>query len=114
MLTLCGRKRSEPLISGRSVMKLFYWPIALYKEDHTLIKMKNGMDSYFFVRFLRMLVVMFFPIWIISWIVLLPLHAVDAGTGRTGLDRFTFGNISPRDGARYSAHIILVYGFTSE
>jgi calcium permeable stress-gated cation channel len=71
------------------------------------------MDAYFFVRFLRMMVKIFLPIWFISWAVLLPVNSVNSHVpGVTGLDRFTFGNIEKTQQDRYAAHIILVYFFT--
>ena len=71
------------------------------------------MDAYFFVRFLRMMVKIFLPIWFISWPVLLPVTSVGMDTGKTGLDRFTFGNVGPRYQSRYAAHIVLIWLFTS-
>jgi calcium permeable stress-gated cation channel len=71
------------------------------------------MDAYFFVRFLRMMVKIFLPIWFLSWAVLLPVNSVNSHVqGLTGLDRFTFGNIEKTEQDRYAAHIILVYIFT--
>ncbi|RDX47260.1 DUF221-domain-containing protein [Lentinus brumalis] len=81
--------------------------------DYHEIQEKNGMDAYFFVRFLRMLVRVLLPIWLISWAILLPITS--AGTSvdsHTGLDRFTFGNVSPDKQTRYAAHIILAWVFT--
>ena len=72
------------------------------------------MDAYFFVRFLRMMAVILLPIWLLSWAVLLPLTAVNAGTGKTGLDIFTFGNIGPTHQSRYAGHVILVFIFTGK
>ncbi len=76
------------------------------------IKHLNGLDAYFFVRFLSMMCYILLPIWLISWAVLLPITAVNSGTGATGLDMFTFGNVNKSQPSRYSAHIILVYLFT--
>jgi hypothetical protein len=71
------------------------------------------MDAYFFLRFLRMAVRIFLPIWLLSWLVLLPVDSVGIQAEATsGLDRFTFGNVSPDKQVRYAAHIILVYIFT--
>lgn len=68
------------------------------------------MDAYFFVRFLRMMTRIFIPIWLVSWAVLLPIHAAGRTNGLNGLDQFTYGNIAQPE--RYSAHIILIYFFT--
>lgn len=93
---------------------IFGWPLELFKADYNDIKQKNGMDAYFFVRFLRMMVKILLPIWILSWIVLLPVTAAGGGAGHSGLDRFTFGNIGTSKQPRYAAHIILTWVFTCE
>lgn len=94
---------------------IFSWPWAVYKANYHEIRAKTGLDAYFFVRFLRMTVQMLVPIWLVSWAVLLPATGVRSGSGNTtGLDRFTFGNVPTTQQSRYSAHIILVWLFTSE
>jgi calcium permeable stress-gated cation channel len=71
------------------------------------------MDAYFFLRFLRMGVRVFLPIWLLSWLVLLPVDSVGTQVGAaSGLDRLTFGNVSPDKQSRYYAHLVLVYLFT--
>ena len=102
------RKRVGWLASSR-----FLWPWAVLQADYQGIIKANGLDAYFFVRFLRMMVIVFLPIWVISWAVLLPVNTV--GTlmpGRSGLDRFSFGNIQPDKVDRYAAHLILNWLFT--
>ncbi|EKM59100.1 uncharacterized protein PHACADRAFT_169556 [Phanerochaete carnosa HHB-10118-sp] len=91
----------------------FAWPLAVFRADYELVKEHNGMDAYFFVRFLRMTVKILLPIWILSWIVLMPVTSVNTGVaGHSGLDIFVFGNISNTDQARYAAHIIMAWLFT--
>lgn len=81
--------------------------------DYRDIKTQNGMDAYFFVRFLRMMVRVLVPIWLISWVILLPVTSVGTTTQEhTGLDRFTFGNVAPDKQGRYAAHLILAWLFT--
>jgi len=91
---------------------LLKWPIEVYNLDYDDIRRQNGLDAYVFVRFLRMMVYMLVPIWLISWAVLLPVNAIRSPVGQTGLNRFTFGNIKPDDFPRFSAHLILAYLFT--
>ncbi|XP_006463455.1 hypothetical protein AGABI2DRAFT_225252 [Agaricus bisporus var. bisporus H97] len=101
-------ERSEPLSRN-----IFLWPVALWRADFRSIKHANGMDAYCFVRFLRMMVKVFLPIWIISWIVLLPTTAVGTSNpGKDNLDKLTFGNVSPDQYKRYAAHLILAWFFT--
>jgi hypothetical protein len=85
----------------------------VYKANYTDIIKANGLDAYFFVRFLRMMVKILLPIWFFSWAVLLPIDSVHSRVGNnTGLALLTYGNISPDKSARYAAHLILVYFFT--
>ncbi|KDN34824.1 hypothetical protein RSAG8_12122, partial [Rhizoctonia solani AG-8 WAC10335] len=70
--------------------------------------MHNGMDAYFFVRFLRMMARLFLPIWLVSWAVLLPVDAAGINN-KDGLDQFTFGNIPGNSQLRYVAHLILAW-----
>ncbi|KAH7922752.1 DUF221-domain-containing protein [Leucogyrophana mollusca] len=102
------KERVKPLVAG-----MFTWPIAVFKANYRDIQAVNGPDAYLFVRFLRMMVRMLLPIWFISWAVLLPVTAAGtSSTGKTGLDRFIFGNVPTNQQDRYAAHIILVYLFT--
>jgi len=85
------------------------------KADYRHIKVVNGMDAYFFVRFLRTMCRVFFPIWLISWAILLPSTSVKTQVpSHSGLDKFVFGNIEKGKTNRYGAHLILVWLFTSE
>lgn len=55
------------------------------------------------------------PIWLISWIILLPLTSADTSVANhSGLDRFIFGNVARNKQSRYWAHLILTYIFTSK
>ncbi|KAL5521544.1 PHM7_2 [Sanghuangporus sanghuang] len=100
-------KRSKPLPS------FLKWPWAILKADYRDIRTSNGMDAFFFVRFLRMMVKIFVPIWALSWAILLPVDSVKLGApSKDGLDQFTFGNITTNQQARYAAHLILAWLFT--
>lgn len=102
------RKRVQPL-SRRAL----FWPFYLLKADYRAIISHNGLDAYFFVRFLRVFTITLLPIWVISWIILLPATSVNTSVeGLSGLDMFTFGNVEPSKRIRYVAHLLCVYGFT--
>ena len=89
--------------------------MGVLRADYETIKAANGLDAYFFVRFLWMIVRILFPIWVISWAILMPVDAVKTGSaGNTGLDIFTFGNVGANDQARYAAHLVLAWLFTGE
>ncbi|KAF8135989.1 hypothetical protein K438DRAFT_1882078 [Mycena galopus ATCC 62051] len=61
-----------------------------------------------------MMVRVFFPMWIISWALLLPLTSVNSVVSPpgTGLDRFIFGNVAPNLQTRTWAHLALAWVFT--
>ena len=85
--------------------------------DHCKIKNINGLDSYFFVRFLRMMVRVMLPIWLISWVVLRPLTSISTNVigFSEGLYMFTFGNIDPTNNRdRYIVLLVLTWIFTSK
>jgi hypothetical protein len=76
---------------------------------------KNGVDPYVFYRFLQMMAKAMIPIWLLSWIILLPIDSVGSHVlGKEGLDRFTFGNVATDKQSRYWAHLILDYVFIGE
>lgn len=86
------------------------WRIIMSDPEEILTK--NGVDPYVFVRFLRLMVKAFVPIWIVSWIVLLPIDSVGSTRpDRQGLDRFTFGNVAPNLQSRYWAHLVMAWVF---
>jgi hypothetical protein len=89
--------------------------LAVFKADYRDIKAVNGMDAYFFVRFLRMMCKVFFPIWLISWVILMPITSIRTHVAdHSGLDIFVIGNVEKNKTDRYAAHVILVWLFTSE
>ncbi|KAF8221509.1 DUF221-domain-containing protein [Tricholoma matsutake] len=101
-------KRVSPLSHS-----IFRWPLAVFRADYRDIIRTNGLDAYFFVRYLRMMVKILLPIWLLSWVVLLPVTSVNTQVGqKKGLDRFIFGNVQSDKQARYAAHLIMVYLFT--
>ncbi|KAH7872085.1 uncharacterized protein C8R40DRAFT_1255595 [Lentinula edodes] len=110
-------RRIQSLTSGGKrafgLKNALSWPLAVFQSNHQDIKLANGLDAYFFVRYLRMMVVIFLPIWILSWVVLLPVTSVNTQvSGNTKLNRFIFGNVAPDKSARYAAHIIMAWVFT--
>ncbi|KAI0261640.1 hypothetical protein BC834DRAFT_895208 [Gloeopeniophorella convolvens] len=107
-LSVLESKRQQPLSP-----RFFGWLVSVYNSDYRQIKNINGMDCYFFVRFLRMMVRVMLPIWLLSWAVLLPLTSVNTEVpGHTGLDKFIFGNIESTKQKRYAGHLLLTWIFT--
>ncbi|KAG0148858.1 hypothetical protein CROQUDRAFT_669563 [Cronartium quercuum f. sp. fusiforme G11] len=100
-------RRSEGLPST-----FFGWIPAIIKADPEQIISKNGLDAYCFLRFLRLMGLIFAPIFVLSWAVLLPVYAAHSGGTKQGLDQFTFGNVGLDATPRFSAPLIMAYVFT--
>ncbi|KAL2754310.1 hypothetical protein ACRALDRAFT_1056510 [Sodiomyces alcalophilus JCM 7366] len=112
-------------------------PIELLKTlysltDREVIK-RCGLDAYFFLRYLRALLIIFVPIALVTLPILIPLNyvggrgqaVIDTNDGNnnnntlnddearyltpvpTGLDTLAFGNITATNSGRYWAHLIL-------
>ncbi|KAF7318964.1 Protein kinase domain-containing protein [Mycena chlorophos] len=103
-------KRIGPLTGSASI---FSWPWAVFKADYKEVMHANGADAYFFVRFLLMMARVFLPIWILSWIILLPVTSVNTVVPpNRQLDLLSFGNIANDKQSRYWAHLVLAWVFT--
>ncbi|KAH6996306.1 hypothetical protein BKA56DRAFT_471166 [Ilyonectria sp. MPI-CAGE-AT-0026] len=110
------RERTEPPPRTFVGMLKTLW---LY-SDREIIK-KCGLDAYFFLRYLRTLLVIFIPICAIVMPILIPLNyvggrgkQVDIGSDMarnssqpTGLDTLAWGNVSPTQTKRYDAHLLM-------
>ncbi|KKK17081.1 hypothetical protein P175DRAFT_0532590 [Aspergillus ochraceoroseus IBT 24754] len=64
----------------------------------------HSMDGYLFLRFLRVLCATFFTGCVITWPILLPIHAT-GGAGNTQLDALSFSNV--RNPKHYYAHAVV-------
>ncbi|KAJ6473515.1 hypothetical protein C8R47DRAFT_1053586 [Mycena vitilis] len=103
-------KRVKPLTDAASA---FSWPWAVYNADFKGVLHANGADAYFFVRFLRMMARIFLPIWVVSWVILLPVTSIGTHVvPNTKLDLFIIGNVEPDKQVRYWAHLVLAWVFT--
>lgn len=69
------------------------------------------MDGYLFLRFLRVLCSICFTGCVITWPILLPIHATGGG-GNTQLDALSFSNV--KDQKRYYAHVAMACIFFSK
>jgi hypothetical protein len=88
-------------------------------SDRELIK-KCGLDSYFFLRYLKALLIIFIPICCVVMPILIPVNYV-GGRGKKidvkgnstekgvprGLDTLAWGNVSPTQTGRYAAHLLM-------
>ncbi|KAK9484539.1 hypothetical protein V1527DRAFT_520396 [Lipomyces starkeyi] len=98
-------KRQQVPPSGRG---LFDWLIpTLFMPESDFIR-KCGLDAYFFMRYLVMLIFIFFTASLIVLPILLPINSANTSSGTaTGLDKLAWVNIGATDTNRYWAHLIL-------
>ncbi|KAL3955788.1 hypothetical protein ACCO45_011351 [Purpureocillium lilacinum] len=95
---------------------------ALIKYDDREVINKCGLDAYFFLRYLKTLLVIFVPICAIVLPVLIPInyvggrgHKVDVNDNAarsnnntpTGLDTLAWQNVSSSNTSRYTAHLVM-------
>ncbi|KAI8458717.1 hypothetical protein BY996DRAFT_6832998 [Phakopsora pachyrhizi] len=100
-------KRSDELQPG-----LLSWIPQICMADSQQIIHKNGLDAYCFVRFLRLITLIFAPAFLVSWAVLLPVYGANTTGTKSGLDRFTFGNIGQGSQNRLPGPLVFAYCFT--
>ena len=115
------RERTKPSPPG-----LWRWAVPVFRTSNSDFIQKCGLDAYFFLRYLRMLLKIFVPMACVILPILLPMNAAggrnDAfavGPYRavdpkniqwrnvTGLDQLAWGNVRPEHNHRYWAHIVL-------
>ncbi|SNX88152.1 uncharacterized protein MEPE_06863 [Melanopsichium pennsylvanicum] len=93
---------------------LFGWlPVWLKTPTSTILE-KNGLDAYMFVEYLEMMLWVFVPIWILSWIVLMPTYGANTtGTG-SGFNRFILSRVgsTAQQQKRYVAPLLIQWIFT--
>ncbi|KAK5129465.1 hypothetical protein LTR08_003225 [Meristemomyces frigidus] len=91
------------------------WLGPLFTTPNLAFIQKCGLDAYFFLRYLRMLLKLFLPIALVVLPILLPLNRY-SGTDtnqQSGLDRLAISNVAPRHvGRRLWAHMLLAIGVT--
>ncbi|KAK9479769.1 hypothetical protein V1514DRAFT_366518 [Lipomyces japonicus] len=79
----------------------------LLTPDSEFIK-KAGLDAYFYMRYLVMLIFIFFTASLVVLPILLPVNSVDTFSGTaSGLDRMAWVNIGADTTQRYWAHLLL-------
>ncbi|KAL4867422.1 hypothetical protein BDV12DRAFT_120716 [Aspergillus spectabilis] len=109
------RERTQPSPPG-----LFRWISPVFRTSSSEFIQKCGLDAYFFLRYLRMLLKIFLPLGCIILPTLLPLNKVggkdrsyqngtDSGDrwNITGLDQLAWGNVAPENTHRYWGHLVM-------
>ncbi|KAI4114193.1 MAG: hypothetical protein LQ338_008034, partial [Usnochroma carphineum] len=112
------RERTKPPPNG-----LWQWIIPVFKTSNSDFISKCGLDAYFFLRYLRLLLKIFVPLAFFILPILIPVNIVH-GRGNhfavgkyahnntvynnvTGLDLLAWGNVRPDKNNRYWVHLIL-------
>ncbi|KAJ5244478.1 hypothetical protein N7489_004574 [Penicillium chrysogenum] len=108
------RERTTPSPPG-----LFRWIGPVFRTSSSEFIQKCGLDAYFFLRYLRMLLKIFLPLGLVILPVLLPINRI-GGKGQTyqhgnsgtkysvtGLDQLAWGNVTPEHTHRYWAHLVM-------
>ncbi|KAF8532738.1 DUF221-domain-containing protein [Gautieria morchelliformis] len=100
-------KRARPLPSGP-----WKWLPAIAVIPAEDVIHKNGLDAYMFLRFLRLMIIIFGVFTLVTWAVLLPINVAGVNGKSAGLGKLSWGNISDTESNRYIAHVIIVYLLT--
>ncbi|KAL8720986.1 MAG: hypothetical protein Q9225_002226 [Loekoesia sp. 1 TL-2023] len=115
------RERTNPPPEG-----LWQWIIPVFKTSNSDFISKCGLDAYFFLRYLRLLLKIFVPLAFFIIPILIPVNLVHGrgphfAVGKyghndtlynnvTGLDLLAWGNVSPEKNNRYWVHLVLAVG----
>lgn len=89
-------------------------PRLLMTPTHLVIG-KSGLDGYFLLRYLRMMIFLFGGSMLLIWPVLLPINAVNqrgAAGGVAGMDLLSISNV--KTPARHWAHVVMAIAFVSK
>ncbi|AOW03694.1 hypothetical protein B0I72DRAFT_15369 [Yarrowia lipolytica] len=90
---------------------LIDWLTATVRYDIEDVVDRGGLDSYFFLRFMRMLLWIFGVACCIIIPILVPINATgntaDMLSEPTGMDNLSWSNIGPYKSSRYSAHLVM-------
>ena len=82
-------------------------------QTHVVIG-KSGLDGYFLLRYLRIMIFLFGGSILVMWPVLLPINAVNqhgAGRNVAGMELLSVSNIEKP--SRYWAHVVMAIAFIS-
>ena len=90
---------------------LFSWVKPVFFTPNSDFIRKCGLDAYFFLRYLRLLLKMFIPMALIILPILLPINATGGvsqhGGNVTGLNTLAWSNIDSNNTNRFWAHLVL-------
>ena len=97
----------------------FKWLYRIFTITSQDLKLKCGLDGYFFIRFIRAMLIVFLPLMAVIVTVLLPVNYHGGKNKRdfligdqrrqynvTGLDTLSWQNVAPTQTNRYWAHLV--------
>jgi hypothetical protein len=103
--TLLAPESKRPRVLPKG---LFGWFRGVLSEPDIRVGEMNGADAYFFLRYIKFLVILLLPYWLISWPILMVVHALAPNQGLTGLDHFSYGNVGTAHNIRHIADLVVV------
>lgn len=97
------------------------WIAPVFRTSNSEFIQKCGLDAFFFLRYLRMLLKIFLPLGFLLIVILIPLNKAGGKDTRledpdiqngtrwnvTGLDQLAWGNIDPHHTHRYWGHLVM-------
>ncbi|TKA63291.1 hypothetical protein B0A49_11104 [Cryomyces minteri] len=86
---------------------IWKWVVPVFKTSNSEFIQKCGLDAYFFLRYLRMLLKIFIPMACVILPILLPINHTNGDGNARGLDQLGWQNIGPTKTSRFWAHLIL-------
>jgi len=90
---------------------LLKWVIPVFRTENEELMKKCGLDAYFFLRYLRMLLKIFVPSAILILAILVPINSRADKPGVSGMDKLGWTNYDPNHTNRFWAHLLLAVGF---
>jgi len=89
----------------------YQWLVPLFTTPNLAFIQKCGLDAYFFLRYLRMLLKLFLPIALVVLPILMPINRYSGNGSARGLDLLSISNVAPEHaGHRLWAHLLLAIG----
>ena len=91
---------------------LWRWILPVFQTSGAEFRQKCGLDAYFFLRYLQVLLKIFLSLSIVILPILLPINATGGvnkqpGSRIRGLNVLSFGNVSDANYRRYWAHLVV-------
>ncbi|CAD0082176.1 unnamed protein product [Aureobasidium vineae] len=86
---------------------VWQWIVPLFRTPNQTFIEKCGLDAYFFLRFLRMLLKIFIPLSLVILPILLPINKLSCSDCTVGPDQLGWRNIPSEHSQRTWAHLVL-------